>query len=189
MNSSSTLCAALVGAATFATGCGMFSSSTSGSSATVRTSSSTSSTASNTQESVALATDPSLEGLTLRQREFAQGQNEDFQEQVAIANERCGTNIEARIDWQSFAAQIDLRLDGQLNKSFSGYCATGIDGVRSACDSDTGRAAVQQRIQQYTCHYGPERTMTLDEGHLQLNIDWEAANYGDFVGDFLGRSL
>lgn len=134
--------------------------------------------------------EPNLEGFSLRQREFVSGQLRHFQRKIESFNRSCDAEVNASVDWQSFKEQIDLQLDGELNKSFHGYCSAGLSAAASMCrNSDAAKAAIRQRVQRYTCSYGTERAIRFQRNHLRMTIDWESANYDDWITDFLGRSL
>ncbi len=94
-------------------------------------------------------------GLTMRQREYAQGQDDYFQRQIASYAASCGQPINAEIEWRTFASQIDRALAGGLSYSFYGYCAGFIDHVEAICRNGPAlsRQAVLGRVREYRCRY------------------------------------
>jgi hypothetical protein len=58
-------------------------------------------------------------------------------------------------------------------------------------DNPAARDALRGRVQRYVCQYGGlgRRTIALSGSTLTMTIDWEASNYGDYVGGYLGRVL
>jgi hypothetical protein len=131
--------------------------------------------------------------MSLRQKEFAKKQDEYFKKEADLANEKCGTKIAAKIDWQSFKAEIDKSLDGkhESSYSFSGYCDSPMGTMFSMCDSEDGKAAIKKRIKSYTCKFGGEgkRKIELKGSNLTMWVDWKAANYDDYVKEYLGKTL
>jgi hypothetical protein len=79
--------------------------------------------------------------LSPRQREFAKREDGYFNQELATTNEKCGTKIEAKIDWESFKEEIDKSLDGKQGSS------------------------------------------------LTMWVDWEAANYSDYIKEYLNKVL
>ena len=137
------------------------------------------------------AGDPALAGLTIRQREYAERQNADFQRAVDLYVRDCGP-LNASIQWQSFAAQVDRRLDGEINVSVSGYCSQPLQTASLMCrDNSTTASTLQSRLQSYSCSYGngQERVARIEGSALQYFVSWESTNDGEYVRDFLGRSL
>lgn len=130
--------------------------------------------------------------FTLRQREFIDEQNAEFQERVDVLTERCGFTVPSQINWESFRAEIDRRLDGDLNVTFAGFCVLFVDDIGELCrDRPAASSAIQQRIQGYECLFGGPggRASSIDGGVLRYAVDWDATNNDAFADDFLGRSL
>ena len=129
--------------------------------------------------------------MSLRQKQFAKQQDKYFQRPVKAVIKTCGANIDAKIEWQSFAKEIDKQLDGKMNRSFYGYCASPLGAMQTLCADADAKTAVQKQIKRYRCRFGGEgkRKVTLSAGTFTLWVDWEAKNYSAFVKDFLGRRL
>jgi hypothetical protein len=131
--------------------------------------------------------------MTLRQKEFAKKQDESFKKEVDLANEKCGTKIEGKIDWESFKGEIDKSLDGKHERSysFSSYCDAPVGAMFSMCDSEDAKAAIKKRIKSYTCKFGgkDKRKIELKGSSLTMWVDWEAANYDDYAKEYLGKQL
>jgi hypothetical protein len=131
--------------------------------------------------------------MSLRQKEFTKKQDEYFKKEVAPTDEKCGIKLNAKIDWQSFKAEIDKHLDGKdgHNYSFYGYCSSPPSAMFSLCDSEDGKAAIKKRIKSYTCKFGGEgkRKIELKGSNLTMWVDWKASNYDDFVKEYLGKTL
>jgi len=132
--------------------------------------------------------------MTLRQREFAKGQDDYFKREIDSANDRCSTKFAAKIDWNSFKGEIDKHLDGKHASSYSfyGFCAEPLGTMAGMCgDSEDSKSSVKKRIKSYTCKFGGKgkRKIELKGSSLTMWVDWEAANYGDYIKGYLGKVL
>jgi hypothetical protein len=131
--------------------------------------------------------------MSLRQKEFAKKQDEYFKKETDPTNEKCGTKIAAKIDWQSFKPEIDKQLDGKdgHNYSFYGYCSSPMGVMFSMCEDADAKAAITKRIKSYTCKFGGKgkRKIELKGSSLTMWVDWEASNYDDYIKDYLGKTL
>jgi hypothetical protein len=103
-------------------------------------------------------------------------------EQVTTA---CEKEVPGSFVKTSFKDQLET------NNSIYGFCAEAYNGLRNICADPDGKAAVKAKISKFECTFGGtgKRAMSLKEGKLQMTIDWEAANYGDFINDWLLKNL
>ncbi len=134
----------------------------------------------------------SAKGLSLGQRKFAKSQNQYFaRSSVKPFKKKCGFEVEASIDWDSFQEQVQLKLDGKLNHSFYGFCGAALDAMFSMCGDEDSKNAIKNRIQVYTCKYGGKgkRKIELRGNTLTMWVDWKAPNYGPFVKKYLESQL
>jgi hypothetical protein len=130
--------------------------------------------------------------MTVRQKEFAKAEDKDFNAQLASANEACEAKMTARIDWESFKAEIDRNLEGKDKGKYNfGYCAEPLSRMRWMCERPEGKAAIQKRIKSYTCKFGGKgkRKIDLKGSTLTMWVDWEAGLYPEFIDEFLGKKL
>lgn len=132
-------------------------------------------------------------GMSLRQKEYAQSEEKDFNEHLAQANEACGSKITAKIDWESFKGEIDKVLDGHEDKKKInfGLCAEPIKQIRWMCERPEAKGAVQKRIKSYSCKFGGKgkRKIGLKGSHLSLSVDWDIGLYDDYAKEYLGKVL
>jgi hypothetical protein len=103
-------------------------------------------------------------------------------EQVTTACEKAvpGSFVKA-----SFKDQLET------NNSIYGYCAEAYSALRTICADPDGKAAVKEKINTFECAFGGagNRALSLKDGTLQMTIDWDAANYGDFINEWLLKNL
>jgi hypothetical protein len=82
---------------------------------------------------------------------------------------------------------------GQLEGSYSiyGFCAEAYSALRTICADPDGKIAVKEKINKLECTFGGagKRALSLKEGTLQMTIDWEASNYGEFLNDWFLKNL
>jgi hypothetical protein len=97
----------------------------------------------------------------------------------------CEKEIPGSFVKPSFKGQLET------NNSIYGFCAEAYSALRNICADPDGKAAVKEKISKFECAFGGagKRTMSLKDGTLQMSIDWEAANYGDFINDWLLKNL
>lgn len=97
----------------------------------------------------------------------------------------CGKDIPGAFDKPSYKGQLET------NYSIYGYCAELYSALRSLCSDADGKAAVQEKINKIECAYGgkDKRALSLNSGALKMIIDWDAANYGDFINAWLLKNL
>lgn len=122
---------------------------------------------------------------TLAQKQMMAKQDEALVDPLRQANEACGTSIKASIDWPGFlSAQIG-------NNSISGFCESALSTMRGMCSDALAKKEIAAKVQTYTCGFGGagKRAMSLKDGNLRLDIDWDASNYDDFIKAWLGDHL
>lgn len=126
-----------------------------------------------------------VQAQTLAQKQMMARQDADFAASVPDTDKACGITLKASIDWPGF-----LKGDAGQN-SVSAYCAEPLNTLRSMCSDATAKAAIAEKIKTYTCGFGGQgkRALSLDNGALRMDVDWDAANYDDFVRAWLGDHL
>jgi hypothetical protein len=97
----------------------------------------------------------------------------------------CGKDIPGGFDKPSYKGQLET------NNSIYGFCAELYSGLRNICSDADGKAAVKEKINKIECAFGGKgkRALSLNSGTLQMTIDWDAANYGDFIKAWLLKNL
>jgi hypothetical protein len=135
-----------------------------------------------------------LADLSPRQREFADREDGYFNQELATTNEKCGTKITAKIDWESFKEEIDKSLDGQhgTKYNFNSYCGKPLGEIWTLCEQDEKtKASIKKRIKSYTCKYGGKdrRKIALKGTSLTMWVDWEGYNYSDWIKAYLNKVL
>jgi hypothetical protein len=122
---------------------------------------------------------------TLAQKQFMAKQDAEFAEAVPDTDKACGTALKASIDWPGF-------LKSEIgNNSIVSYCAEPLNTLRSMCSDPLAKTAISEKIKTYTCGFGGpgKRALSLDNGALHIDVDWDAANYGDYIKAWLGDHL
>ncbi len=124
----------------------------------------------------------SLSAQTLQQRQQRTTDQTRFaSDEIAPTTQRCGRELPATINWDSFDAEGQRRA--------TTFCAEAYSALRSVCDSDLGRQAVTEKITSVVCRGGSERGLALNAGVLEFTIDFEAPNYHDYLLEWLGNNL
>jgi hypothetical protein len=97
----------------------------------------------------------------------------------------CGKDITASFDKPSFKDQMETK------NSFYGFCGEAFTGLSNICATPDGKAAVAAKISKIECTFGgkDKRALSLKDGTLQMSIDWDAANYQDFLKAWLLKNL
>jgi hypothetical protein len=120
------------------------------------------------------------------------GEKQKWREQEALlakeseqAKSACGKEIPGSFDKPSFKDQLET------NNSLYGFCAEAYSGLRNICADPDGKAAVTAKISKLECTFGGKgkRALSLSNGTLQMSIDWDAPNYGDFMKAWLLKNL
>jgi hypothetical protein len=99
-------------------------------------------------------------------------------------NQECDTSISVALDWTGAPPEKDL-----VAYSVSGYCDGALEGVRRVCGEQVGKDAVKQQINSITCGFGTSREITLKEGALHYEINFNSTNDADFVYEYLENAL
>jgi hypothetical protein len=126
-----------------------------------------------------------LPAQSLAQKQMMARQDEEFAQAVPPTDKACGTTLKAAIDWPGFlSAEI-----GQ--NSISAFCAGPLNTMASMCSDPTAKKAIAEKVKSYTCRFGGpgKRALALQNGELSMDVDWDAANYDDFVRAWLGDHL
>ena len=102
---------------------------------------------------------------------------------IDATNQVCGSNIIAQFNWQG--AQ-----EGKLSEySASSFCDNAMGGIRFMCETDAGKAAVKQKLKTMICGFGAKRSVTLKDGVLNYEINFDAAGDGEYVFEYLKKNL
>lgn len=127
----------------------------------------------------------SVSSVSLKDKQRQKAIQEELDEEVASANEACGTKLTATLKWETF------KMADSDTYSFDGYCAAPVGAMRRLCDNDTGKEAVQKGVKKVVCQYGGKgkRAYTLKDGTLTYTIDFDAPNNDDAARDFLENNL
>jgi hypothetical protein len=121
---------------------------------------------------------------TLKDKEYFAEQEKYLAEEVTLTNERCGNALTAKFDWSKPPAPEDRK-----TYSAYGYCGAALEAVRRVCESKAGKEAVQQKIKSMTCTFGPQRTVTLKDGAIGYEVNFNSSNDADYVFEYLQNNL
>jgi hypothetical protein len=132
------------------------------------------------------------QGLTLRQREYAEAEDQQFANDISNVADRCGQRIESEIHWPSFVNEIEEGLNGGPRPPIHSICRTLLSHVYMTCQDGPAsrRQAILQRIREYRCTNSPSgRTLQLQGNTVTVGVQLQASNYDDWIRDQLGRVL
>jgi hypothetical protein len=121
---------------------------------------------------------------TLKDKEYFAEQEKYLAEEVTLTNERCGNALTAKFDWSKPPPPEDRK-----TYSAYGYCGAALEAVRRVCESKAGKEAVQQKIKSMTCTFGPQRTVTLKDGAIGYEVNFNSSNDADYVFEYLQNNL
>jgi hypothetical protein len=100
--------------------------------------------------------------------------------EMAAVLEACGLEtLPIEIDWGGIT-------EAQLMKySIGSYCGAPESALKRACRYPASRAWVAERVDRYTCAFGDEPALSLEDGTLRYVVDFEASNHAAWVRDEL----
>jgi hypothetical protein len=128
---------------------------------------------------------PALHAQTLAQKQMMAEVDANFATKTPDTNKACGTSLKASIDWSGF-------LKSEIGQnSVSAFCAAPLDTLQSMCGDAMAKQAIAGKIKGYVCAFGGpgKRALSLDNGTLQMDVDWDASNYDDYIRGWLGDHL
>ena len=125
--------------------------------------------------------------MSLKMRKNAAEENKTFAKSIKQTNEKCGTAIKGKIDWDSFSKSKEKVSGYSVG---SGYCDDFLSAVRQLCGDAMGKEAVKA-IKSYTCSFGGKgkRTVKLKGGRGIASVDWHSPNNKDFFLKYLENNL
>lgn len=124
----------------------------------------------------------SVHAQSLKERQYFAEQEQELAREVSHANQKCETNIAAKIDWSALPA------DRKGGVPYA-YCRAVLDGIRRVCENAMGQDAVKQKIKSITCGFGPERTIAMKDGAIDYKIQFRSVNDADYVFEYLQNNL
>lgn len=122
---------------------------------------------------------------TLAQKQMMGRQDAQLADEVSTTNKMCGASIAASVDWPTFLA---TDTSGQ---SVSSFCAEPLRTMGSMCSDPIAKQAISTKVKTYQCSFGGpgKRSLALDGTALHMEVDWDAANYDQFIRAWLGDHL
>jgi len=100
--------------------------------------------------------------------------------------EQCKKEIKVRFDWSSFSREDLL----EKRRGPSGWCEEAFAALSDICwGSEAGLKAVQDSVNSVTCRQATPRALSLKNGELVFDIDFDAPNNFDAVRTFLKNNL
>ena len=102
---------------------------------------------------------------------------------IEYTNKVCESNLTVKFNWTA-VQEAALK-----HYSAEGYCGAALEGIRRVCVDKAGKDAVRQQIKSVTCGFGPERAISLKNGSVDYKINFNSANDGDFVSEYLQNQL
>lgn len=104
----------------------------------------------------------------LRQQTMIAADMPKVAELAREANQACGSQIEFRVDYPSFARV----LDDDNNQRPWAYLANATDALKRVCRSDAGKQAVQAKIKIVTVANGDTETKSLQGGEFRYAVPY-----------------
>jgi hypothetical protein len=104
-------------------------------------------------------------------------------ESAKSPREYCHATFAAKFDWAG-AQEADLK-----KYNIGAYCNSALSGVSGACHEQIGKDAVQKQIKAIVCSFGPERSVSLENGTLNYQINFQSPRDSQFVSDYLLNHL
>jgi hypothetical protein len=104
-------------------------------------------------------------------------------ESARSPREHCRANFVAKFDWAG-AQEADLK-----KYNIYAYCDPALSGVNGVCHDQIGKGAVQKQIKTIVCSFGPERSVSLENGVLNYQINFQSSRDSQFVSDYLMNHL
>lgn len=128
---------------------------------------------------------PSTAQESLGEKKMWREQEEYLTKEAEQVTSACEKTVTGSFVKPSFKGQLET------GNSVYGFCAEAYSALRNICADPDGKAAVKEKISKFECAFGGpgKRAMSLKDGTLQMTIDWDAANYGDFINDWLLKNL
>jgi hypothetical protein len=128
---------------------------------------------------------PALAQESLGEKKKWREQEELLAKEAEQVTTVCEKEIPGSFVKPSFKDQLET------NNSIYGFCAEAFSGLRTICADPDGKAVVKEKINKFECAFGGpgNRAMSLKDGTLQMTIDWEAANYADFINEWFLKNL
>jgi hypothetical protein len=115
---------------------------------------------------------------------------------VGWAHDQCGTHLAAKIDWTAVPPEFaGKELPPQpatsrlVKSSAAGYCFNVFSALDQVCQTEAGRTAVRQKVQNIVCGFGPERTIEVKDGVLTFKMNVDTYNNEDFIREYLLNNL
>ncbi|NOJ79727.1 hypothetical protein [Myxococcus xanthus] len=137
------------------------------------------------------------EDLKPAQEEAKASFEEKISEALAAANEKCGTKLTVKTDFQNF------KPEAWANSSYGSYCEAAINGVTSMCERPAYKKAIAKKVTGVSCLFGgvkpPEkkdgtndatlRNLSLDKGTLTYRMSVDHTNIEDNTTATLEKAL
>ena len=108
-----------------------------------------------------------------------------LQKEVKFTNDKCGTQIEAKVVWKSFPKD-------KKNFSVSGYCESALGALRNQCDGNKAKAAyIKKNVKVMRCNYGKskEAKVVRKKKTVDYFFTFESSNLDTLMRKELMRSL
>lgn len=125
--------------------------------------------------------------LSLKEKKQTAAWDTAFADELKYTNEKCGTKMKAKIDWETFAGTEAF--EGKY--SVSGYCEPALTNLRYQCEKDEAGKAAVATVKEVVCSYAPrdKRNISLKKGKLTFGTEFDAANADDFVKAYILEEL
>jgi hypothetical protein len=121
------------------------------------------------------------QSLKVRQRML--DQERELVHDAKSTNRECEANFPIAFDWTG-APEDKLEAFSQ-----EAYCDAALTAIRRLCSDKLGKKAVQEKINNVTCGFGPERAISLKGGVLEYKMSYPSTDSSDFVYKYLLNNL
>ena len=132
---------------------------------------------------VLLAVPSSTWAQSLETRKMRAEQEAALGGQVALTNKKCGTNLTARIDWNTFdEAEV-------LTKRVTSWCQAALDAVEDICGDALGKEALTTKVKSITCAGSATPAAALKDGDLTFSFSLTPNQNKLLVRTYLEKNL
>lgn len=105
---------------------------------------------------------------SLKQQNMIASDTQKAGELAREANQACGSSIEFRVDYPSYAHV----LEDENNQSPWAYLANATDALKRVCRNDAGKQAVQAKIKVVTVSNGTSESESLQAGEFHYTVPY-----------------
>jgi hypothetical protein len=112
-----------------------------------------------------------------------EAQDKYLAKEVDATNKACASSIAMSIEWQGVTDEMIKEI------SIHGYCSAVLEAARGICSDETAKKAVNQKMKQIVCAFGPKLGLSKDGSKVVFTTAKDAPNQADFARSWLMQKL